>query len=47
MEKNLFLIQQQNGDFGVERKEREAAEPREFPNDMIFEQDPTHIVQDI
>ena len=47
MEKNLFLIQQQNGDFGVERKEREAPEPREFPNDMIFEQDPTHIVQDI
>ena len=31
----------------MERKELEAAEPQEFPNDMIFEQDPLQIVNSI
>merc|ERR1712003_265097 len=35
------------GDFGVERKELDVAEPQDFPNDMIFEQDPLQIVNSI
>jgi len=43
----VFSLTSKSGDFGVERKELEAAEPQEFPNDMIFEQDPTQLVNSI
>merc|ERR1712157_346806 len=41
---NSFLS---GGDFGVERKGLDIAEPQDFPNDMIFEQDPLQIVNSI
>merc|ERR1712003_441604 len=37
----------ETGDFSVERTELEVAEPQDFPNDMIFEQDPIQIVNSI
>ena len=40
----VFALTSKSGDFEVERKELDAAEPQEFPNDMIFEQDPTQLV---
>jgi F-type H+-transporting ATPase subunit gamma len=43
----VFQLTSENGDFGVERKELEVAEPQDFPNDMIFEQDPLQIVNSI
>lgn len=43
----VFQLTSSGGDFDVERTELEAAEPQEFPNDMIFEQDPTQIVNSI
>lgn len=43
----VFQLTSSDGDFGVERKELDAAEPQEFPNDMIFEQDPLQIVNSI
>uniref|UniRef100_A0A7S1CZK0 ATP synthase gamma chain, chloroplastic n=1 Tax=Cyclophora tenuis TaxID=216820 RepID=A0A7S1CZK0_CYCTE len=43
----VFQLTSSGGDFGVERKELEVAEPQEFPNDMIFEQDPLEIVNAI
>jgi len=43
----VFQLTSSSGDFGVERTELEAAEPQEFPNDMIFEQDPVQIVNSI
>merc|ERR1712154_588195 len=43
----VFRLTSQDGDFEVERKELEVAEPQEFPNDMIFEQDPLQIVNSI
>jgi len=43
----VFQLTSGNGDFEVERKELEVAEPQEFPNDMIFEQDPLQIVNSI
>ena len=43
----VFQLTSSGGDFGVERKELEVAEPQEFPNDMIFEQDPLQIVNAI
>lgn len=43
----VFQLTSQSGDFGVERKELEVAAPEEFPNDMIFEQDPVQIVNAI
>jgi F-type H+-transporting ATPase subunit gamma len=43
----VFQLTSSDGDFGVERKELEAAEPQDFPNDMIFEQDPLQIVNSI
>lgn len=43
----VFQLTSSNGDFGVERKELEVAEPQDFPNDMIFEQDPLQIVNSI
>jgi len=43
----VFQLTSSAGDFGVERTELEVAEPQEFPNDMIFEQDPLQIVNSI
>eukprot|EP00543_Licmophora_paradoxa_P012410 CAMPEP_0202474404 /NCGR_PEP_ID=MMETSP1360-20130828/92368_1 /ASSEMBLY_ACC=CAM_ASM_000848 /TAXON_ID=515479 /ORGANISM="Licmophora paradoxa, Strain CCMP2313" /LENGTH=294 /DNA_ID=CAMNT_0049101531 /DNA_START=749 /DNA_END=1633 /DNA_ORIENTATION=+ len=43
----IFQLTSDGGEFGVERKEIEAAEPQEFPNDMIFEQEPVQIVNSI
>jgi F-type H+-transporting ATPase subunit gamma len=43
----VFQLTSQNGDFGVERTTLAVAEPEEFPNDMIFEQDPIQIVNSI
>ena len=41
----VFQLTSSDGDFGVERKELEVAEPQDFPNDMIFEQDPLQVSQ--
>jgi F-type H+-transporting ATPase subunit gamma len=43
----VFQLTSGDGKFQVERTELDAAEPQEFPNDMIFEQDPTQIVNSI
>jgi F-type H+-transporting ATPase subunit gamma len=43
----VFQLTSDAGDFGVERTELDAAEPQDFPNDMIFEQDPTQIINSI
>jgi F-type H+-transporting ATPase subunit gamma len=43
----VFQLTSSSGQFGVERKALEVAEPQEFPNDMIFEQDPIQIVNAI
>lgn len=43
----VFQLTSESGKFDVERTELDAAEPQEFPNDMIFEQDPTQIVNSI
>merc|ERR1719343_1836354 len=43
----VFQLTSSGGDFGVERAELDVAEPQEFPNDMIFEQDPLQIVNSI
>jgi len=43
----VFQLTSQSGQFGVERTELEVAEPQEFPNDMIFEQDPLQILNAI
>jgi len=43
----VFSLTSSAGDFEVERKAIDAAEPQEFPNDMIFEQDPVQIVNSI
>jgi F-type H+-transporting ATPase subunit gamma len=43
----VFQLTSDSGSFGVERTELEAAEPQEFPNDMLFEQDPTQIINSI
>jgi F-type H+-transporting ATPase subunit gamma len=43
----VFQLTSESGKFGVERTELEVAEPQEFPNDMIFEQDPIQIVNAI
>merc|ERR1712003_437992 len=43
----VFQLTSDAGEFGVERKELDVAEPQEFPNDMIFEQDPLQIVNSI
>jgi len=40
----VFQLTSEDGQFGVERTELDAAEPQDFPNDMIFEQDPIQIV---
>merc|ERR1712085_39045 len=43
----VFQLTSESGQFGVERTELDVAEPQEFPNDMIFEQDPLQIVNSI
>jgi F-type H+-transporting ATPase subunit gamma len=43
----VFQLTSDHGKFGVERTELNVAEPQEFPNDMIFEQDPIQIVNAI
>lgn len=43
----VFQLTSASGDFSVERKDLGAAAPQEFPNDMIFEQDPLQIVNSI
>jgi len=43
----VFQLTSEGGQFEVERTELDAAEPQEFPNDMIFEQDPVQIVNSI
>jgi F-type H+-transporting ATPase subunit gamma len=43
----VFQLTSDSGDFSVERTKLEVAEPQEFPNDMIFEQDPIQIVNSI
>jgi F-type H+-transporting ATPase subunit gamma len=43
----VFQLTSQSGEFGVKRSELGIAEPQEFPNDMIFEQDPIQIVNSI
>ena len=43
----VFQLTSESGKFGVERTELGVAEPQEFPNDMIFEQDPIQIVNSI
>ena len=46
-EDEIFQLTSSSGDFSVEKTVTEAAEPQEFPNDMIFEQDPTQIINAI
>jgi F-type H+-transporting ATPase subunit gamma len=43
----VFQLTSDSGKFGVERTELDVAEPQDFPNDMIFEQDPLQIVNSI
>jgi len=43
----VFQLTSESGHFNVERTELAVAEPQEFPNDMIFEQDPIQIVNAI
>ena len=43
----VFQLTSDSGEFSVERTELDVAEPQEFPNDMIFEQDPIQIVNSI
>lgn len=43
----VFQLTSDHGAFGVSREDLGAAEPQEFPNDMIFEQDPVQIVNSI
>lgn len=43
----VFQLTSDQGSFGVERTELDIAEPQEFPNDMIFEQDPVQIINSI
>lgn len=43
----VFQLTTNSGKFGIERQQLDAVEPQEFPNDMIFEQDPIQIVNSI
>jgi F-type H+-transporting ATPase subunit gamma len=43
----VFSLTSSSGDFSVEREQLDVAEPQEFPNDMIFEQDPVQILNSI
>jgi len=41
----VFQLTSEGGKFSVQREELEVAEPAEFENDMIFEQDPGQMVE--
>jgi len=43
----VFQLTTESGKFDVERKDLGTVEPQEFPNDMIFEQDPIQILNSI
>lgn len=43
----IFQLTSDAGKFGVARKELGAVDPEDFPNDMIFEQDPVQIINAI
>jgi F-type H+-transporting ATPase subunit gamma len=43
----VFQLTSSSGKFSVERDVLDVAKPQEFPNDMIFEQDPLQIVNSI
>jgi F-type H+-transporting ATPase subunit gamma len=43
----VFQLTSESGEFSVSRTELDVVEPQEFPNDMIFEQDPLQIVNAI
>lgn len=43
----IFQLTSQDGDFAVSTTDGKAAEPQEFPPDMIFEQDPVQILNAI
>jgi F-type H+-transporting ATPase subunit gamma len=43
----VFQLTSDHGKFGVERSMVQVSEPQEFPNDMIFEQDPLQIINSI
>jgi F-type H+-transporting ATPase subunit gamma len=43
----VFQLTSEAGAFGVERSTSDAIAPQEFPNDMIFEQDPVQIINSI
>jgi F-type H+-transporting ATPase subunit gamma len=43
----VFQLTSESGHFGVERTKLQIPEPQEFPNDMIFEQDPVQIINSI
>lgn len=43
----VFQLTSSAGDFSVQRQELDVAAPQEFPNDMIFEQDPVQILNSI
>jgi F-type H+-transporting ATPase subunit gamma len=46
-EDEMFQMTSSSGDFSVEKTSTGAAAPQEFPNDMIFEQDPVQIINAI
>ena len=46
-EDEIFQLTSSSGEFSVEKTTTPAAEAQEFPNDMIFEQDPTQILNAI
>jgi F-type H+-transporting ATPase subunit gamma len=46
-EDEIFSMTSSSGEFAVEKTTVDAAEPQEFPNDMIFEQDPVQIINAI
>jgi len=43
----IFQMTTDGGDFKLEKEEVPAAEPKQFPKDMIFEQDPVQILNAI
>jgi F-type H+-transporting ATPase subunit gamma len=43
----VFQLTSSGGDFSVEWKDLGVAEPQNFPNDMIFKQEPLQIVNSI
>lgn len=43
----IFQLTSQGGDFSVKKESLPAAEPEEFPSDMVFEQEPLQILNAI